>query len=267
MNLREANDFFYFLKIWGRSPRELRVTHLCSSRRAKWRAPKWRAPKSCTVYRWFQTVSDLYPIRFRFRSLDPSIPSFSKLVQWSKLSIKDIESKEKGTWCLVRFCLWSCCSHQARASELQKSQLLQSTSKPHDVLKLLHRSLHCVFCFYVFNSPPPEPPHPLTLFNFSVEKQVEVFVESVMTDKECRKPQVVMPCLSPYCHRLPSDTYTHAHSRKIAGTGSPCYSTPCKLTRWFIEPWIVWIVIILVYIIYIYDYYNYFYMFCTSVLS
>ena len=110
--LERSKRLFYFLKIWGRSPRELRVTHFRSSRRAKWRAPKSRAPKSCTVYRWFQTVSDLYPIRFRFRSLDPSIPSFSKLVQWSKLSIKDIESKEKGTWCKVRFCLWSCCSHQ-----------------------------------------------------------------------------------------------------------------------------------------------------------
>ena len=107
--LERSKRHFYFLKIWGRSPRELRVTHFRSSRRAKWRAPKWRAPKNCTVYRWFQTVSDAYPIRFRFRSLDPSIPSFRKLVQWSKLSIKDIESKEKVTWCIVRFCLWSCC--------------------------------------------------------------------------------------------------------------------------------------------------------------
>ena len=150
--LERSKRLFCFLKIWGRSPRELRVTHFRSSRRAKRRALKWRAPKSCTVYRWFQTVSALYPIGFGFRSLDPSIPSFSKLVQWSKLSIKDIESKEKGTWCIVRFCLWLCCSHQARASELQKSQIVQCTSKPHDVLKLLHRSLHCVFCLYVFNS-------------------------------------------------------------------------------------------------------------------
>lgn len=76
---------------------------------------------------------------------------------------------------------------------------------------------------------------------------MEVFVESVMTDKECRKPQFVMPCLSPHCHRLPSDTYTHAHSRKIAGTGHVAIR---RLASWhdaFIEPWIVWIVIIPIY--------------------